>query len=460
MTLRVASFLRVPPIDFPPLVRSLAAGPAIVDGLFARSAGRRRSFGNVTRETSTHCLWCLMGRTTDHSCRRVIKMSTKPACALLTLVSVCAVALVSCDGSPSIAFGGSSAQESPVGAKVRDLTQSDLVKDLRSAKLGGIIPQISDGGLFAVGEHEIVVFDSTGTRIGKLSVPVEGPGRREPAGATEILPPPQRVFKMTSDRAYLSVGNRVLIWSLPAAQPAKVLTFDGSVRLIEALDDRLILASEGSDTDTLITVSTLDGEVIQAFGSKLAWPETPYNRIANSFFSFYDAGRVVIVFRVYPVFRVYDLEGNLLREGKYQVPRQVEFLRGDDNPPFEALPQVDEQTQPSYQILNHLKFWNGQAFVAFNANCMIGVWDMDFRLLYSKDLWSFENGGPPPLVADFDPPNNRVLVMHTDRSAFGSAFDPARFLEKSTYRFLPISGELSARATPGSAADSRFVVPN
>ena len=107
------------------------------------------------------------------------------------------------------------------------------------------------------------------------------------------------------------------------------------------------------------------------------------------------------------LFASYDLQGNLLDEGRYELRP-----RSKTNPPLEQLEELEEEfLDDRYPlILNIRAASDNQHWVVYNA-CHFGILDSSFQLIHLERICGPAQGYIPH-VLDIDTSHARLLVMN------------------------------------------------
>ena len=289
------------------------------------------------------------------------------------------------------------------------LRSSDLGIALWEGKIKGEL-QLANSRILVIDHHDqqVTAFDLTGTLIGNASF------LEDERKGTWKLEPEQHTAKtraqILNERVFLSSRGKIYVWNL-RGHVERVLKFASPITLVAVLEDRLILAFE-NDPVSLIAVANLDGVITSRWGSKLVEPRNPDNSWANEFFATVVDGGIAVFFLYHPIVRVYDLQGNLLDEGRYELRP-----RSKTNPPLEQLEELEEEfLDDRYPlILNIRAASDNQHWVVYNA-CHFGILDSSFQLIHLERICGPAQGYIPH-VLDIDTSHARLLVMNQTSKA-------------------------------------------
>ena len=288
--------------------------------------------------------------------------------------------------------------------KFGDLTRSDFASVLKAANVPSRVQVTGSRILWVDYSNRVLsVFDHFGRSLGSVEFKTDHLGR--PTGRSESSRRPlQDDLVLDRGKLYLSIGRNIHVWDMRAGQLVQTISFEEPVRLLKPLQDRLILIDQSGES--LIRVTDPDGILLHAFGTGLVVPRNPDNAICNEFFALFDGERVMILFKYYPFYRVFSLQGELLDEGEYETPAT---FKGANrlNPTIEVLRESETDFDTWFPFIELAKYHQGRILAVFNTFAV--TLDRDFRLLSSQLLVDLKRGFIANPI-DIDAENGRILV--------------------------------------------------
>lgn len=208
----------------------------------------------------------------------------------------------------------------------------------------------------------------------------------------------------------MSWRGKITRWDVSRGRIAEVIEFDRPVRLLKALDDRLIL--EDLDRETMFSAVDRNGQMLVRFGKPLVLAKNPNNNAANSFFAFFQDGLIRVLFKYYPIYRVYDVDGWLVEEGRYETPDGDRFQ--NLNPPLEEVADSAETIESWFPEIMLAKAGSDGLHIYF-AGFTYGLLDRSFRLVVRWFLPNDPVFAASPKVFDIDTGSRRLLLSSDDQ---------------------------------------------
>ena len=203
-------------------------------------------------------------------------------------------------------------------------------------------------------------------------------------------------------RAYLSMRGRTHVWDLPTGELVDSISFGRPIRLLKAMEDRLIVVAPGATS--MLMISDFDGNALSRFGEKLVKPRNPGNDGFNDFFALDGGDRIIVLFQTYPIYHVYSLDGELIAHGEYELG----LHSATSNPAPAEVNQAREVFPSQHQLLSMVKFHEGRIYFV-TGDAEAGILDKNFNLTYSRIISDFRRGFVPKVLC-IDASRERLLI--------------------------------------------------
>ncbi|HSR54378.1 MAG TPA: hypothetical protein VLV83_26435 [Acidobacteriota bacterium] len=254
-------------------------------------------------------------------------------------------------------------------------------------------------------EHRLDAFALNGSRLGWVRLASE----EEPDRMVGRLQPLQDDVLIHHNRAFVSLDGKIHVWEVSKRRPREpvtILRFASPVRLLKVLDDDRLLIVQPTRR-SLFLVTDPAGEERYRFGRPLTSVRHAANEEFNQFFAFFHNGEVVVLFRFFPVYRRYSLEGDLLLEGRYELSPHA-AASAKLNPSLATLQHLTEKAG-SRDSLFDIAVYHGGRFYLASRGVEIAVLNDELELGDSRMLVSLNEKRFPDIIG-IDPYRDRLLV--------------------------------------------------